>query len=235
MRKVSVILFLSSVFSLYSYSQSSISHSEWDDLLAKLVSPTGVVNYKGFKLAEAKLDQYLSFISSNAPNKSMSKAEKLAYWINAYNAFTIKRILKSYPITSITKLDNGKPWDVKWIKIEKNTYSLNDIENTIIRAEFKEPRVHFVLNCAAKSCPPLFNKAFTAEKMEYYLDVRTKSFIQNPSYNKIETNSAEISKIFAWYKDDFGDIVSFINKYSNTKLNTKSVIKFKEYNWSLNE
>jgi hypothetical protein len=235
MLKLSGVLFFSLFISCYSFGQSSISHSEWDDLLSKLVSSSGLVNYKGFKLSEPALDKYLKFISANAPKNSMSKAEQLAYWINAYNAFTIKRILMNYPVSSINKIDEGKTWDVKWIKIEKNTYSLNDIENTIIRAGFKDPRIHFALNCAAKSCPPLFNKAWTGDKLEYYLDVRTKSFIQNPSFNKIEPNSAELSKLFDWYKDDFGDLVSYINKYSKVKLTTKSVIKFKEYNWALNE
>ena len=235
MHKFPGVIFLSLLLSLNAYCQTSISHSEWDDLLSKLVSSTGVVNYKGFKASEPALDKYLKFISSNAPKTSMSKAEQLAYWINAYNAFTIKRILMNYPVSSITKIDGGKTWDVKWIKIEKNTYSLNDIENTIIRAGFKEPRIHFALNCAAKSCPPLFNKAFTGDKLEYYLDVRTKSFMQNPAYNKIEPNAAELSKLFDWYKDDFGNLVNFINKYNKVKLNSKSVIKFKEYNWALNE
>ena len=223
------------MISLNCYSQNSISHAVWNDLLQKYVSSSGVVNYKAFKKSEAILDQYLSLVSSTQPKSNWTKTEKLAYWINAYNAFTIKRILKSYPITSITKLDNGKTWDVKWIKIEKNNYSLNDIENTIIRPEFKEPRIHFALNCAAKSCPPLLNKAWTAANLETNLDQRTRSFIQNPVYNSIESNKAQVSKLFDWYKSDFGDIISFINKYSKLQLNSKAVINFKDYNWLLNE
>lgn len=223
------------MISLICYSQNSISHAVWNDLLQKFVSTSGVVNYKAFKKSEATLDQYLSLVSSNSPKSNWTKNEKLAYWINAYNAFTIKQILKNYPISSITKLDNGKTWDVKWIKIEKNIYSLNDIENTIIRKEFKEPRIHFALNCAAKSCPPLLNKAWTAANLETNLDQRTRSFIQDPLFNSIESNKAQVSKLFDWYKSDFGDIISFLNKYSKLQLNSNAVINFNDYNWLLNE
>lgn len=235
MAKVPALLFFSFFISFNSFSQNLISHSIWDGLLKEYVSQNGNVNYKGLKKSEAKLDEYLSKLSTNAPKNNWSKTEKLAYWINAYNAFTIKRILKAYPLNSITKLDNGKTWDVKWIKIENNTYSLNDIENTILRTEFKEPRIHFAINCAAKSCPPLYNRAWTAANMESDLELRTRSFIQNPVYNSVEANKAGLSKLFDWYKTDFGDLISFINKYSKLKLTTKATISYKEYNWSLNE
>ena len=131
-------------------------------------------------------------------------------------------------------LDNGKTWDVKWIQIGNNTYSLNNIENDIIRPNFDEPRIHFAVNCAAKSCPPLIDKAYTSENLDRLMERNTKSFINNSSFNTISDSTIEISKIFEWYKDDFGDLIEYLNRYSDTKINKGATINFKPYNWSLN-
>ena len=128
----------------------------WNGLLRKYVNSSGKVNYKGFKSDKSKLDAYLKELENNPIQENWSKAKKMAYWINAYNAFTIKLIVDNYPISSITKLHGGKPWDVKWIKLGGQTYSLNNIENDILRPKYKDARIHFAVNCAAKSCPPLF-------------------------------------------------------------------------------
>ena len=90
--------------------------------------------------------------------------KKMAYWINVYNAFTIKMIVDNYPVSSITKLHGGKPWDVKWIELGEKKYSLNEIEHNILRPQFKDARIHFAVNCAAQSCPPILNKAWTEKK-----------------------------------------------------------------------
>ena len=142
-------------------------------------------------------------------------------------------MLKNYPLKSITDLDAGKPWDVAWIELGGKKYSLNNIENDIIRPQYKEPRIHFAVNCAAKSCPPMNNAAFTEANLNELLDSRTKNFI-NSSANDISAASIKISKIFDWYKDDFGTVINFLNKYSNTKINSGAKIEYKNYDWSLN-
>ena len=159
----------------------------------------------------------------------------MAYWINAYNAFTVKLILKNYPISSITKLDSGKPWDVKWIKLGEKTYSLNNIEHDILRPTYKDARIHFAVNCAAKSCPPLLNKAWTANNLNATLDKQTKTFINNATFNEIGADVVKLSKIFEWYKVDFGDLIEYINKYSTVKVNQDATIEFVDYNWALNQ
>lgn len=159
----------------------------------------------------------------------------MAYWINAYNAFTIKLIVENYPVSSITKLHNGNPWDVKWIKLSDKSYTLNNIENDILRPQFKDPRIHFALNCAAQSCPPLFNHAWTADNLNQTLDQRAKAFVNNPAYNKISKDAVQISKIFEWYAADFGNIINFLNQYSKTSISPNASIKYMEYNWDLNE
>jgi hypothetical protein len=211
------------------------SHEAWDKLLQQYVSAAGKVNYEGFKKDKSKLEAYLETLKKNPPQAAWSNAEKMAFWINAYNAFTIKLIVDNYPLASITKLDGGKPWDVKRISIGDKTYSLNNIENDILRPQFKDARIHFAVNCAAKSCPPLLNRAWTAANLEANFEKQAKAFINNPQFNKISEKSVEVSKIFEWYAADFGNLVAYLNKYAATKINANAKIAFKEYDWGLNQ
>jgi len=210
----------------------SVDHTAFHELLSANVN-NGNVNYKAFKAESQKLDGYLDMLS-NADVSKLTKSEKLAFWINAYNANTIKKIIDNYPVQSITDLDGGKPWDTKWIKIDNRTLSLNNIENDIIRPTFNEPRIHFAVNCAAISCPPILNKAWSAGNLNTYLEQQAKSFINDENFNVITPKSIKISKIFDWYKEDFGDIITFLNKYSDTKINSDASVEYLEYNWKLN-
>lgn len=211
------------------------SHDLWNDLLKKHVSADGKVDYPGFKKDIAALDSYLGGLTRHPVQDDWSRNEKMAYWINAYNAFTIKMIVNNYPVSSITNLHDGKPWDLKWITLEKNNYSLNNIENDILRPKFNDARIHFAVNCAAKSCPPLLNRAYLADKLDAQLEQQAKAFINNPKYNKISASEVQISRIFDWYSKDFGNIISYLNKYSNTKINPDATVKYLEYDWALNE
>lgn len=210
-------------------------HSSFNILLGKHVNSKGDVNYSGFKGDEAKLDAYIAQLSKTSPGSDWGRNESMAYWINAYNANTIKLILKNYPLKSITDLNGGKPWDQKWIKIGDKTYSLNNIENDIIRPRYKDGRIHFAVNCAAASCPPLANKAFTASNLNSLLNSRAKSFINDASYNTITADKVMVSKIFDWYGKDFGDLRGYLNKYSSFEIPAGTAIEFTEYNWSLNK
>lgn len=213
--------------------EETVSEELYDALLRKYVSTDGRVNYKAIKSREAELDQYLDWLEKQKPSE-MSRDGALAFWINAYNAFTIKLITVNYPLSSITDLDGGNPWDVKRIKLDGRTLSLNQIENEIIRPQFNEARIHFAVNCAAKSCPPLMNKAWTAEKIEEDLERQTRQFINNNNFNVISSNSVKISKIFEWYASDFDGIVSFLNRYTNTRIKDNASIEYLEYDWALN-
>ena len=212
-----------------------ISHNGFDALLKKYVSATGKVNYKGLKSDMAKLDAYLTEVESTNINEGYSRDEQLAYWINAYNAYTIKLILNNYPLKSITDLHGGKPWDKKWITINGKSLSLNNIENDIIRPDFKEPKIHFAVNCAAASCPPLLNAAYQASTLNATLKSQAKKFVNNDKYNVISGSSVTISKIFEWYGEDFGAIVDYLNKYATTEIKSSAKVNYKEYDWSLNE
>ena len=214
------------------------SHFNWDYLLHLHVSSKGDVDYKSFKKDSEPLGKYLKLLSDFPPKNNWSKNEKLAYWINLYNASTVKLILDNYPISSITEINNGKPWDLKFIKSGNNIYSLNQIENDIIRPRFKEPRIHMAVNCAAISCPKIMNKAFVAEKLSSQLTKQAKAFVQNELKNKLTKSSVKISKIFEWYEDDFeadGGIIAFLKKYSDQEINENASISYLDYNWKLNE
>jgi hypothetical protein len=209
-------------------------HSQWDRLLQKHVNETGKVDYTGFKEDRALLDAYLAELAGFPVEKSWPRAHKMAYWINAYNAFTIKLIVDQYPINSIRDLHDGNPWDVKWISLGEKTYSLNNIENDILRPQFKDARIHFAVNCAAKSCPPLANKAFTAKNLDELLDQQTQKFINNSRFNQIKPGSVKVSKIFEWYREDFDGLISYLNKYASADIQKSAKIEYVEYDWSLN-
>ena len=231
-------LFLSLIV-LFSVTASfaEMDHSDWDALLKKYVTSAGKVNYKGFRTDKTKLEAYLTKLETNVPGSSESSNAKKAYWCNAYNAYTVKLIVDNYPVRSINdiKLGGATPWARKWIKIGSETLSLNDIENTKLRKVYKDARIHFVINCASFSCPILVNKALTSANIEATLAAQTKSFINDSARNQITAKSLKISNIFDWYKEDFGDIITFINKYSKVKVAAGTKIEYLPYSWDLNE
>ena len=210
------------------------NHKLFDSFLKRYVSNNGTVDYSSIKKNESELDAYLTTLENTKFNTTWSREDKLAFWINAYNAYTIELIINNYPVAKITDLHGGKPWDHKWIKLTGKTLSLNNIENDIIRPEFKEPRIHFAVNCAAKSCPPILNAAYTAGNLESKLTSQTKKFINNPTYNTLGKSEITISKIFEWYATDFGDVASYIARYADSTVKPTAEVKFNEYDWSLN-
>jgi len=219
---------------------SNIVHAQpdykpWDVFLKKYVSASGEVDYKSIKANKKELDGITKTFSTTAAISTWNKYDQLAFWINVYNAFTIDLIVNNYPIKSIQNLDGGKPWDVKRITIAGKKYSLNNIENDIIRTQFKDARIHFAVNCGAKSCPPLLNGAFFGKSLETQLDAVTKKFINNSKFQTITVSKLALSKIFDWYAVDFGDINTFVNKYSVIKVNKNAALSFKEYDWLLND
>jgi hypothetical protein len=215
-------------------SVGEVDHRVFGRLLQKHVDVKGNVNYKAFKNDEAELDAYLEQLKANPVKSSMSKNVRLSYWINAYNAFTIKLILENYPVKSIKDIASGKPWDKVFIKLGNTSYSLNMIENEVIRKRFTEPRIHFAVNCAAASCPPLLNEAFYPSTITEQLGKQTKSFLNDSYYNTITKNKLEVSKIFDWYGVDFKDVKSYINSKVDIDVSGLT-LTFKEYDWALNE
>jgi hypothetical protein len=222
-------------FNLHSeiHNPQSTIHDAWDKLLQKHVQQ-GKVNYKLFKNDKVALENYIKTLSANTPATNVSKQEKMAFWLNAYNALTIKLILDNYPIKSIKDLDKGNPWEVSRYALGGKNYSLNAIENTILRP-MGDARIHFGLNCAAKSCPPIHTRAFVAATVETQLDQLTRAFINKAQENQLKSNTLKISNIFNWYAADFGNVIAFLNKYAALPVSKNAKITYTTYDWNLNE
>ncbi|QIX62484.1 DUF547 domain-containing protein [Hymenobacter sp. BT18] len=223
-----------------------IDHVVYDRLLKKYVNDKGLVNYKAWKNDQQELNQYLDRLSKNPPAAGWSKPEQMAYWINAYNAYTIKLILNHYPVQSIKDIGSKikipfvtTPWAAEFFRIGGKKMSLDDIEHGTLRKKYDDPRIHFALVCASISCPRLRPEAYTADKLDRQLDDQGRDFLNNPSKNKVGKESAQLSKYFDWYKGDWNlngqSVTKWVNKYSTTKLGDNANISYLGYNWNLNE
>ncbi len=221
---------------------TGVDHSLFGELLQKYVK-NGNVNYAGFQSEESQLDRYLDVLESVDINM-LSRDDQFAFYANAYNAWTIKLILGKYPkITSIKSLGvfNTGPWKKKVVRLKDETVSLDHVEHDILRPRFKDPRVHFAINCAAKSCPPLRSEAYRGEILNQQLDNSTRSFINDPNSYRLEGNNLYVSRIFKWFSEDFSDgALAFFQKYAEGKLKEKLdksgkiTVKYLKYDWSLN-
>ena len=212
-----------------------IDHSAWDKLLKKYVSEKGRVNYKGLVSDRQELQAYIELLRSNHPEESWEQSEKMAYWINAYNALTVDLILRNYPVKSIKDID--QPWKKRLWMLGEKWYNLDEIEHQILR-KMGDPRIHFAIVCASYSCPVLIDDAYEASKLDTQLTEVTRTFLADPSKNSLSANSVELSKIFQWFAKDFkqdGSIIDFLNKYSEVRIAPNAKKRFKEYDWALNE
>ncbi len=214
----------------------NVDHSQFDALLKKYVNEKGLVDYKGFATDRAQLTEYLNQLATLDPNDDWSVQELLAYYINLYNAVTIDLILDNPNVKSIKDIDG--PWTKGRAKVGDKMLSLGGIENGILR-KMNEPRIHFAINCASISCPPLLREAYTASKINEQLDRATTSFINGPK-NELSADSVALSSIFKFYTKDFyingnDSLIPYINKYATTKVNLSASVRFLDYNWNLND
>jgi hypothetical protein len=210
-------------------------HGLWTSILKTQVSDEGNVDYEGINKNPKVLQEYISHLQNNLPDDSWSKDERLAYWINAYNALTIDLVLQHYPVKSIK--DIKKPWSQRLWQFGERKYSLNDIEHSILR-KLDEPRIHFAIVCASISCPKLQNVAFLGETLDEQLTDATKIFLTNRIKNKITKNHLELSKIFKWFANDFrayGGVLGFIYRYTEIEIAATAKITYLDYNWALND
>jgi len=222
---------------------SAEDHQQFGVLLTKY-NQAGHVDYAGFKSEETRLDAYLEGLARIDPD-SLVREERFAFYINAYNAWTIKLILSGYPgVTSIKKLGSlfKSPWKKKIVRIDGRLTTLDHIEHDILRPEFKDPRIHFAVNCASRGCPPLYQEPFVGSQLNRQLNEVTRRFINSSEYSRLEGNTLYVSSIFKWFSEDFNeDIIGFFQKHASGKLksdiNTRKSslkIKYLDYDWSLN-
>jgi hypothetical protein len=211
--------------------------------------PQTLINYSNLKKSPAELDNYLSQLSSltHSEFSKWSKDQQLATLINAYNAWTLKIIIKNYPLKSIKDIGSlfSTAWNSKFfIWLGKET-SLDEIEHKQIRGGFKEPRIHFALVCASISCPTLAPKVFVAEKLDSQLEEASLQFLTDKNKNKISSEKPlrlQISSIFKWYGEDFTNLDQFLAERMTTDSSLKAKIQkgqykkeYLDYNWNLND
>jgi len=223
---------------------AAMDHSLFGELLGDHVK-NGVVDYQGFKKNETRLDSYLELLGKTDV-QALGRKDQFAFYINAYNAGTIKLILSKYPnITSIWDLGNrvfNSPFKKKFLQLGSRKVSLDYIENDILRPRFADPRVHFAINCASKSCPPLLSQPYQGEILDRQLNNAARTFINDTRFNRLNGNTLYISRIFKWFSEDFdNDPLTFFLKYAigdfkeNLEDRKSEIrIKYLDYDWSLN-
>lgn len=241
------------------------SHALWTSLLKRHVvllrsGQASEVDYAGFAQDRSELSTYLSSLSAVTEDafRAFSRAQRQAFLINAYNAFTVELILGKYPnLNSIKELGSllSSPWKPKWISLLGKKASLDDIEHGMLRKRgaYDDPRVHFAVNCASIGCPMLREEAFVATRIETQLEEQTNRFISDRTRNRFDEGEGRLllSRIFDWYADDFkrGDrgitsLKAFASQYAENLTDTPSGrellrqgrfdISFLDYDWSLN-
>lgn len=220
-----------------------INHQRWQQLLDKylVVEPQQTLfRYNQVtKKDKQSLDTYIYQLSQLDPLK-YNRNVQFAYWVNLYNALTVQLILTHYPITSITKLGglfNFGPWDQQLIIINQKKLSLNDIEHRILRPIWRDPRIHYAVNCASLGCPDLLPQVLNSRQLNQQLDIAATRFINSNKGINISAHQVTLSSIYDWYHQDFGNKQSLqqhLNHYlMNKKINLKN-IKY-NYNWQLNQ
>ncbi len=232
----------------------TIDHSAWADFLSRYLvtnHPSGInrLRYAAVTSQDKKtLDNYLARLQGTAVSM-LNRQEQKAYWINLYNALTVKIILDHYPVKSIRDIDispgwfSDGPWDAKLLTIEGETLSLNDIEHRILRPIWQDNRVHYAVNCASLGCPNLQAQPFTAKNQEELLDQAASDYINHPRGMEVEGNKAILSSIYDWFQVDFGGseegIRQHLLKYAGSDraeyLKAGKVDFSYDYDWTLNE
>jgi hypothetical protein len=230
-----------------------IDHHAWDGFLARYVvpGPDGAtwVNYAGVDPADrAGLDRYLEFLG-DVPISRYARDEQLAFWINLYNALTIRVILDHYPVASIRDIEISPglfavgPWDKKLITVEGEEISLGDIEHRIIRPIWRDPRAHYALNCASIGCPNLAATAYTGDTLEDRLTGAAIEFVNSPRALRVTDGRITASRIYDWFYADFGGtdaaVLEHILKYLEAERRQliQSIGKINDvaYDWRLND
>jgi hypothetical protein len=231
----------------------TVDHTAWDRFLQRYLDadhPSGIARLDYAGVADADKDDLDDYINSLQAVKvsGLSRAEQMAYWINLYNAVTVQLVVDNYPASTILRINPGGilprgPWHVDLLRIEGEEVSLNDIEHRILRPIWKDPRIHFAVNCASLGCPNLQKVAFTAENTDELLDKGAREYINHPRGAGFDDGTLVLSKIFSWYGEDFGDTegerLNYLSRFAEPDLSEKlrtydGKITY-EYDWDLNE
>jgi len=231
---------------------SDVSHQRWDELLRRYVDADGFVDYTGWKQSSEdvrQLDEYLAALSRADDTRDATVEQRLAFWINAYNAVTVRGILREYPTTSIqnhvARVWGYNIWRDLKLMVGDRRYSLGEIEHSVLR-RMNEPRIHFAIVCASLGCPRLLNEAYSAERLEEQLSRNTLAFFADPTKCSVDAaqNELHLSPILSWFATDFGAstpavlqrIAGWLPESAQAVAQSKDVrVKYLDYDWSLND
>ncbi len=234
----------------------NVDHQAWDALLKAYVKPgsdgLNRIDYAGFKRSgHGELKAYLKRLQAVTP-ASLARPEQFAFLANLYNAKTIDIVLDRYPVKSIRDIKlgggvvaafTGGPWKAKVMSVAGTELSLDDIEHAILRAVFKDPRVHYAVNCASIGCPNLQTAAFTAATLESQLEAGARAYINHPRGVTAGADGVRVSSIYSWFKADFGGndagVLKHLSKYAKPdlaqRLKSADSIAGDSYDWTLND
>ncbi len=206
----------------------------------------GVVDYAGIKADVARLEATLALMAAENP-EALARPDRVALYINAYNLWTIRLIMDHWPgITSIKEAGGflASPWKRSFVRLGGRTLSLDDIEHGILRRQYPDPRLHFVLNCASKSCPPLLSVPYRGEALEAMLEERTRACLNDPAGARVDGGRLRLIRIFDWYAEDFGGRDGqwgFVRRFAGSALGAALDALadrrpvYGDYDWSLND
>lgn len=235
-------------------STAAVDHTPWDLLLKKYVvtnHPSGINRFRYAAVSPADrlaLRAYLDALQQ-VKVSGLKRAEQKAYWVNLYNALTVKVVLDHYPVKSIMDIDispglfSQGPWDAKLLTIEGEKVSLNDIEHRILRPIFKDNRLHYALNCASLGCPDLQPQAFTAANMDWLLNMAAKAYVNSLRGARLVDGRLHVSSIYIWFQVDFGGsdagVIEHLRRYAVGTL-AQALSAYDKglsnnYDWNLNE
>lgn len=238
-------------------SEAVIDHAAWDAFLDRyLVRGDDGINrvaYADVTAADrAALDGYLQRLAA-VPISKYARAEQMAYWINLYNALTVRLVLDHYPVDSIRDIDlspgllsgllNPGPWRDELIAVEGEALSLDDIEHRILRPIWRDARVHYAVNCAALGCPDLQPEPYRGAAIEAQLDAAARAYVNDPRGATIRGDRLVVSSIYVWFKDDFGGtdraVIEHLRRYAEPPLAARLArftrIADHRYDWELND
>ena len=230
-----------------------VDHADWDRFLDNYVveSADGVNRVAYGRVRSEDRDGLSTYIDalSAIPIGGYSRKEQLAYWTNLYNALTVKVVLDNYPVTSIRDIDISPgifadgPWGKKLVMVEGEKLSLNDIEHRILRPIWRDPRIHYAVNCASVGCPNLGKRAFTGANVEDALDTAAGNFINHPRAVQVVGGKLTVSSIYSWFQIDFGEneenVIDHLRQYALpdllAELAAVDTIDDDTYDWNLND
>lgn len=233
---------------LFSSGAHAFEHARWDALLKKHVvlldgGKASRLDYAGVAAEREALRAYLSGVSAvrEAEFNAWPKPEQMAFLINAYNAYTVEKILTRYPqIRSIWDFGKlfGNPFRDEFFSLLGARTSLDGIEHGVLRKRYAEPRVHYALNCASVGCPMLREEAYSAARLDSQLEEQAVRFLSDRSRNRYRDGRLEVSKIFDWYREDFEPRAQYFQRYAAVLGMPRGAapgLAFLDYDWSLND